>query len=61
MVQLGTILHQEGPAAFARITKELKAIMEEKGYETLEDFRGKIEIYQLIKNKRARTCCPHSF
>ena len=43
MVQLGTILHQEGPAAFARITEELKAIMEEKGYETLEDFRGKLK------------------
>lgn len=42
MVQLGTILHQEGPAAFARITDELKAIMEEKGYETLDDFRGKL-------------------
>ena len=24
------------------ITKELKEIMEEKGYETLEDFRGKL-------------------
>lgn len=43
MVQLGTILHQEGPAAFARITEELKAIMEEKGYENLEDFRGKLK------------------
>ncbi|GAB6885178.1 MULTISPECIES: dihydroorotate oxidase [Streptococcus] len=43
MVQLGTILHQEGPAAFARITDELKAIMEEKGYETLDDFRGKLQ------------------
>lgn len=42
MVQLGTILHQEGPDVFERITRELKAIMEEKGYETLEDFRGKL-------------------
>ena len=43
MVQLGTILHQEGPAVFERITNELKAIMEEKGYENLEDFRGKLK------------------
>lgn len=42
MVQVGTQLHQEGPAAFARITEELKAIMAEKGYESLEDFRGKL-------------------
>lgn len=43
MVQLGTILHQEGPEVFERITNELKAIMEEKGYENLEDFRGKLK------------------
>ncbi|EMC20038.1 TPA: dihydroorotate oxidase [Streptococcus mutans] len=42
MVQIGTALHQEGPQIFKRITKELKAIMTEKGYETLEDFRGKL-------------------
>lgn len=42
MVQIGTALHQEGPAIFERITSELKAIMQEKGYETLEDFRGKL-------------------
>ncbi len=33
---------KEGVAVFDRITKELKEIMEEKGYETLEDFRGKL-------------------
>lgn len=42
MVQLGTILHQEGPAVFDRISQELAEIMAEKGYETLEDFRGKL-------------------
>lgn len=42
MVQIGTALHQEGPAIFERITRELKAIMEEKGYHSLEDFRGKL-------------------
>lgn len=43
MVQLGTILHQEGPAVFERITNELKAIMDEKGYESIDDFRGKLQ------------------
>ncbi|MFC3932125.1 dihydroorotate oxidase [Streptococcus dentapri] len=43
MVQIGTALHQEGPAIFERITKELKDIMADKGYETLEDFRGQLK------------------
>ena len=42
MVQVGTTLHKEGVGVFDRITNELKAIMEEKGYESLEDFRGKL-------------------
>jgi len=42
MVQVGTTLHKEGISAFERITNELKAIMAEKGYESLEDFRGKL-------------------
>lgn len=43
MVQIGTTLQKEGPVAFERITNELKTIMEEKGYENLEDFRGKLQ------------------
>ena len=43
MVQVGTALQKEGLAAFDRITKELLEIMEEKGYETLDDFRGKLQ------------------
>ncbi|WP_394405025.1 dihydroorotate oxidase [Streptococcus sp. 20-1249] len=43
MVQLGTTLQKEGLEAFERITEELQAIMEEKGYESLEDFRGKLQ------------------
>ena len=43
MVQVGTTLHKEGVAVFKRITAELKTIMEEKGYESLEDFRGKLK------------------
>ena len=42
MVQIGTVLQKEGTEAFERITKELQAIMAEKGYETLDDFRGKL-------------------
>lgn len=42
MVQIGTTLQKEGLVAFDRITAELKAIMEEKGYESLDDFRGKL-------------------
>ncbi|CAW99934.1 dihydroorotate oxidase [Streptococcus equi subsp. zooepidemicus] len=43
MVQIGTALHQEGPAIFKRITKELQDIMAEKGYQTLDDFRGQLQ------------------
>ena len=43
MVQVGTTLHKEGVIAFDRITSELKTIMEEKGYESLEDFQGKLK------------------
>lgn len=42
MVQIGTTLQKEGIVAFERITAELQAIMTEKGYETIEDFRGKL-------------------
>ncbi|WP_307976191.1 dihydroorotate oxidase [uncultured Streptococcus sp.] len=42
MVQIGTALHKEGPAIFERITKELQNIMAEKGYDSIEDFRGKL-------------------
>ena len=42
MVQVGTTLQKEGLAAFDRITQELQAIMAEKGYETSDDFRGKL-------------------
>ena len=42
MVQVGTTLQKEGLAAFDRITQELQAIMAEKGYEPIDDFRGKL-------------------
>ena len=40
--KLEPLLHKEGVGAFDRITAELKAIMEERGYQSLEDFRGKL-------------------
>ncbi len=43
MVQIGTTLQKEGPAVFERITAELQDIMRDKGYESIEDFRGKLQ------------------
>lgn len=43
-VQLGTVFIQEGPACFGRVQAELQQIMERKGYETLEDFRGQLKV-----------------
>lgn len=43
MVQIGTALHQQGIEVFERISLGLKAIMVQKGYETLEDFKGKLK------------------
>lgn len=42
MVQIGTALAFEGPQIFERIGKELQAIMDKKGYQSIEDFRGKL-------------------
>ncbi|TWW13359.1 putative dihydroorotate dehydrogenase A (fumarate) [Dellaglioa algida] len=42
MVQVGTALMVEGPVIFERLTAELEAIMAEKGYTSIEDFRGKL-------------------
>jgi dihydroorotate dehydrogenase (fumarate) len=43
LLQIGTELHKEGPSIFARIEKELAAIMAEKGYQTIAEFRGKLK------------------
>lgn len=43
MVQIGTTLHKEGVSAFSRITSELKEIMKEKGYKSIEEFKGKLK------------------
>jgi dihydroorotate dehydrogenase (fumarate) len=44
LLQLGTSFAQEGPQIFERVSRELKAIMEKKGYASLEDFRGKLKV-----------------
>ena len=43
MVQIGTALHQQGIEVFERVSRGLKAIMAKKGYEKLEDFKGKLK------------------
>lgn len=43
MIQIGTSLEKEGTEVFSRVTRELKEIMDEKGYRTLEDFKGKLK------------------
>ncbi|KPG69682.1 dihydroorotate oxidase [Enterococcus sp. RIT-PI-f] len=43
MLQVGTQLHKEGPAIFARLNQELSAIMKAKGYQHIDDFRGKLQ------------------
>lgn len=43
MVQIGTQLYKSGTSLFDTILQELQDIMKEKGYEKLEDFRGKLK------------------
>lgn len=42
MLQVGTELYKEGVSIFDKLEKELKAIMDKKGYSNIEDFRGKL-------------------
>ncbi len=44
MVQIGTSLPGVGPdAKFTQVTEELTAIMQEKNYRSIEEFRGKLK------------------
>ncbi len=43
-VQVGTAFMQEGEKCFERIEKELIGVMKKKGYNSLEEFRGKLKI-----------------
>ena len=42
-VQVGTCHWTEGPKCFDRICDELKTIMAEKGYNSVDDFKGKLK------------------
>ena len=42
MLQISTELHKEGPEIFSRIIKELTQIMSEKGYTSIDEFKGKL-------------------
>jgi dihydroorotate dehydrogenase (fumarate) len=54
-VQVGTQLIKEGTSMFSRLIKELHNCMEEKGYNKLTDFRGKLKVKpQLINPKEVR-------
>eukprot|EP00943_MAST-04B_sp_MAST-4B-sp1_P001294 g1294.t1 len=50
-VQVGTKHWTEGPGCFERISNELKTMMIEKGYSSIEDFRGNLKPYQKGKKK----------
>ncbi len=41
-LQIGTALMREGVGCFQRVTAELKAIMQRKGYASIADFKGKL-------------------
>jgi dihydroorotate dehydrogenase (fumarate) len=42
MLQVGTQLEKEGLGVFDRLTKELLAILESKGYASIAEFKGKL-------------------
>ena len=42
-IQIGTQLYKEGLPCFKRIMDELKDIMDSKGYNSIDDFRGKLK------------------
>ena len=42
-VQVGTCHWTEGPGCFDRICNELRTIMKEKGYSSVDEFRGKLK------------------
>lgn len=43
MVSVGTQVIKEGLEVYDRLTQELQEIMDEKGYTSLADFRGKLQ------------------
>lgn len=43
LVQVGSALQKEGPIVFERLERELEAILRQKKYGSLDDFRGKLK------------------
>ena len=43
MLQIETALHKERPEIFTRIRRELQEIMDKKGYQSIDEFRGKLK------------------
>ncbi len=43
LVQVGSALQKEGPLVFERLNRELEGILEQKGYRSLDDCRGKLK------------------
>ena len=43
LVQVGTLLQEEGPAVFTRLKRELAAVMQTKGYTQISDFKGQLK------------------
>ncbi|MBW3004088.1 dihydroorotate oxidase [Candidatus Woesearchaeota archaeon] len=42
-VQIGTAFQQEGPGCFFRILNEFKAYMQNKGYSSIDEIKGKVK------------------
>ena len=45
MVQIGTQFGYEGTPLFDRLAKELREIMNQKGYTNINEFRGKLKTF----------------
>lgn len=43
MVQIGTQLMKEGTSLFDKVLNELKEVMSKKGYQSIEEFKGKLK------------------
>lgn len=43
LVQVGTALQEEGPGIFARLNTELSALLDRKGYHSIDEVRGKLK------------------
>jgi len=58
-VQIGTCHWIEGPKCFDRIVQELRDIMQNKGYKTLEEFRGKLKTWNKEGASKSRVARKH--